>query len=276
MSSPKLLFVDDEPGIRVTLGEILRREGFDVTVAANIGDALQLISQQEFDILISDLNIGQPGDGFTIVSAMRRVQPRAITFILTGYPDFETALQAIRNQVDDYLIKPADARSLVRTIKQRLATNQVAHRPPKVRRVSQVIGEHADAITTEWLEAVHQDWDLAAIPLSREARIDHVALLLSQLIVRVDTEAEANTPEAVDAARQHGETRYRQGYSVPMLVREAHLLQRVIIHTLQANLIGIDLSTLIPDMLRIGEALADMLQESVRAFVALKEKELAA
>ena len=44
-----------------------------------------------FDVLLSDLNIGQPGDGFTVVSAMRRVQPKAATFILTGYPDFDTA-----------------------------------------------------------------------------------------------------------------------------------------------------------------------------------------
>ncbi len=276
MSSPRLLFVDDEAGIRATLGEILRREGFEVTLAANVGDALQLINQQEFDVLISDLNIGQPGDGFTIVSVMRRVQPRAVTFILTGYPDFESALQAIRNQVDDYLIKPADARSLVRTIKQRLATNQAAHRPPEVRRVSQLISDHADSITTQWLHAIQQHPELAAIALSREGRINHLPVVLRELALRVDNAAEENTPAAAEAAREHGKTRYRQGYSLPLLVLEAHLLQRVIIHTLQANLLGIDLSTLIPDMLRIGEALADMLQESVRAYEALKEKEHAA
>ena len=42
------------------------------------------------------------------MTAMRRCQPTAATFILTGYPDFQTDLKAIRKQVDDYLIKPAD------------------------------------------------------------------------------------------------------------------------------------------------------------------------
>src|SRR5262245_8939226 len=99
----RLLFVDDEASIRKTLKLILERHGFEVTTSATVPEALTQINHETFDVLISDLNIGQPGDGFTVVSAMRRVQPVAATFILTGYPDFDTALQAIRSQVDDYL-----------------------------------------------------------------------------------------------------------------------------------------------------------------------------
>jgi len=54
----KLLFVDDEPGIRLTLPAILERVGFDVVVAASVPEALSIIGNQEFDALISDLNIG--------------------------------------------------------------------------------------------------------------------------------------------------------------------------------------------------------------------------
>lgn len=98
MPKTRLLFVDDEPNIRLTLPAVLEREGFAVTTAASVPEAVDLINREKFDILISDLNIGQPSDGFTVVSVMRRVQPEAFTFILTGYPDFESALQAIRNQ----------------------------------------------------------------------------------------------------------------------------------------------------------------------------------
>src|SRR6266436_8300374 len=117
----KLLFVDDEPTIRLTLPLILEMHEFEVKAAANVGDALALIQSEKFDVLLSDLNIGEPSDGFTVVSAMRRIQPDAITIIITGYPAFETALQAIRNQVDDYVVKPAETEELVKRIRGKLA-----------------------------------------------------------------------------------------------------------------------------------------------------------
>ena len=98
---PRLLFVDDEPNIRLTLSWYLEDKGFSVATVATVPEALSLITQETFEVLIADLNVGQAGDGFTVVSAMRRTQPRAVTFILTGYPAFETALEAIRLQVDD-------------------------------------------------------------------------------------------------------------------------------------------------------------------------------
>jgi DNA-binding NtrC family response regulator len=99
MTGNRLLFVDDEPAIRMTLPLILQQEGFEVTAAATVAETLEYISKEPFDVLLADLNIGQPGDGFTVISAMRRTQPQAITLILTGFPDFDTALQALRSQV---------------------------------------------------------------------------------------------------------------------------------------------------------------------------------
>src|ERR1700743_1560927 len=115
----RVLFVDDELSIRITLPAILRQEGFDVSVASSVPEAIQAIQSNSFDILLSDLNIGEPGDGFTVVSAMRRIQPEAATIILTGYPDFESALTAIRNQVDDYVTKPADVKQLVHVLREK-------------------------------------------------------------------------------------------------------------------------------------------------------------
>src|SRR5690242_15072425 len=116
----RILFADDEPGIRMTLPAILEMEGFEVSVAATVPEALTCLNREPFDVLLADLNIGERGDGFTLISAMRRVQPHAVTLILTGYPDFETALQAIRSQVDDYLTKPTDIKQLVSVIEKKL------------------------------------------------------------------------------------------------------------------------------------------------------------
>src|SRR5512138_400474 len=81
-----VLFVDDEPAIRDTLPQILRQRGHEVTVAATVAEALGQMTSRPFDLLIADLNIGEPGDGFTVVSAMRRTHPNCINIILTGYP----------------------------------------------------------------------------------------------------------------------------------------------------------------------------------------------
>src|SRR5690242_66944 len=58
---PKLLFVDDEENIRTTLSMMLEANGFAVTSAATVADALRLIANEQFEVLIADLNVGSPG-----------------------------------------------------------------------------------------------------------------------------------------------------------------------------------------------------------------------
>jgi DNA-binding NtrC family response regulator len=120
--SRSLLFVDDEATIRLTLPPILQQHGFDVQAASNVPEALDMIENHRFDILLSDLNIGEPGDGFKVVRAMRKAQPKCVTILLTGYPAFDTAVEAIHHEVDDYVVKPADIDYLVRIMNQKLAT----------------------------------------------------------------------------------------------------------------------------------------------------------
>ncbi len=119
-SRKRILFVDDEPSIRLTLPQVLHEHGFEVKTAGSVADALAEINSSRFDVLLSDLNISEEGDGFRIVSAMRQLQPRCVTVVLTGYPAFETAVQALRQQVDDYLVKPADLEALIGNLRERL------------------------------------------------------------------------------------------------------------------------------------------------------------
>lgn len=186
MAGFKILFVDDEPAIRLTLPVILQNEGFEVTTVATVSEALLCITGQRFDALLTDLNIGQPGDGFTVASAMRRAQPQAVTLILTGFPDFETAIRAMREQVDDYITKPADVKQLVTTIKQRLAEPRHSL-PSQVKRVSDVLRENAENIISEWVRVCCEDPELSRIPLSRDERMDHFPVVLAELANRVDS-----------------------------------------------------------------------------------------
>src|SRR5438046_5104859 len=117
----RILFVDDEASIRLTLAPVLEQHGFEVKAAGSVQEAIKEISASHFDILISDLNVGEAGNGFRVVKAMREKQPDCITVILTGYPAFETAIEAIRNRVHDYVVKPVDVDVLVNSLRQMLA-----------------------------------------------------------------------------------------------------------------------------------------------------------
>jgi len=262
----RILFVDDEAGIRLTLAPILERNGFSVTTAASVADALHEINHQHFDVLLSDLNIGQPGDGFTVVSAMRRVQPEAATFILTGYPDFETALQAIRNQVDDYLLKPTDVPTLLSAIERRLQHRRPRIPDPAVKRVSQLLRETAEDIAERWLEHVEKKKELQGFHLSREERARHLRPLINELASCIDDRGCFDSDVLIKQGEEHGQRRAEQGYSIHLVVVEMRILQRVISSVLQHNLIRMDLSTVIADMLELGEGLHEHLEHSIRSF----------
>jgi DNA-binding response OmpR family regulator len=265
----KILFVDDEPGIRLTLPAILEGAGFQVVVAATVPEALSIIGTQKFDVLISDLNIGNPGDGFTVVSAMRRTQPDAVTFILTGYPAFETALEAIRQQVDDYLVKPADVEELVNNIRAKL--NRASLSPQgKItpQRLPLLALENKDQIIQEWVKRVVRDGEIAAIRLTESERIDCLPPLLEDII----TSAGKPSDSTVNAAADHGVIRARQGYTIPMLVREAKVLQDTIGNFAQQNLLAIEISHAIPDLIRIGGIIELALEGSITAFIEEKRK----
>src|ERR1700677_2459542 len=117
----KILLVDDDELVRLTLCEVLGQNGFVVTTAANVSEALKHISSGTFEVLLSDLHMPGAGDGLTVVSAMRHANPKAVTILLSSFPHMDAAAQAILLQTDEILVKPMDVNMLVDAIKQRLA-----------------------------------------------------------------------------------------------------------------------------------------------------------
>src|SRR5262249_30681751 len=157
-----------------------------------------------FDVLLTDLNIGQPGDGFTVTSAMRRTQPDAVTIIITGFPAFETALQAIREQVDDYVVKPADVRKLVSCIEDKLQ-NRGPHRPLLTKRLATMLAEHMQELVESWSAAAKTDGELRLVPLNEGARRAHIPGVLREVIRALESEERVLSRQARAAAAQHGQ-----------------------------------------------------------------------
>jgi CheY-like chemotaxis protein len=85
-SPRRILFVDDEASIRLTLPRILVKHGFEITSLASLDDALAEIKTQQYDVLLSDLHLPEIDGGLKLIEEMRKVQPHCINFILTGQP----------------------------------------------------------------------------------------------------------------------------------------------------------------------------------------------
>jgi ActR/RegA family two-component response regulator len=207
MPAIRVLFVDDEPNIRLTLPQILTSHGYDVRSAATVAEALAEINSRPFDVLIADLNIGQVGDGFTVVSAMRRTQPECVNFILTGYPAFETALQAIRSQVDDYLVKPAEIETLISSIESRLETRRPYQAMP-LKRVGIILRESADDIAGKVLDRMTSHPELGKLRLPDEQRVDNLAGFLKEMGEHLERPADEKAAFGTDSAREHGKARH--------------------------------------------------------------------
>jgi ActR/RegA family two-component response regulator len=259
----RLLLVDDESVIRITLSAILSRYGFEVSAAATVAEALQKITSEKFDVLLSDLNIGNPGDGLTVVSAMRRTQPEAVTMILTGYPAFETALEAIRQQVDDYIVKPADIPALVNTIENKLAMPPRQRKLPPPKRVAMILQEHLERIEELWLSAVEKDGPLSRLSLKKEERLDYLRGILAEIIRAAQSYSGEEIAEHKLSSGGYDRRRDLEGYTPTMLLAEFCLLRRYVAQVVQENLLAVNLSYLVPDLARVNESLDEQAQAAL-------------
>jgi len=102
--SPSLLIVDDDIGFVHAAAEIARLQGYEITVAGELSQAMHRVKQRDFDLALVDLDLPD-GDGMTLLRDVDRGRTR--TIVVTGKPSVETALDALRNnEVMDYLVKP--------------------------------------------------------------------------------------------------------------------------------------------------------------------------
>src|ERR1700727_672797 len=124
MAIAKILLVDDDANALSGLAELLECNVFERATAARRPDALNHISSETYSWFLSTLHMPGAGDGLTVVSAMRHSNPRAVTLLLTAYPEMGAATHAILLQADQILVKPMKLPALVEVIKQRLASGR--------------------------------------------------------------------------------------------------------------------------------------------------------
>src|SRR5947209_18629698 len=111
----RVLVVDDEESVVVTIKAILQLDGYEVSTSTTGAGARAMIREREYDLVLTDLRL-EDGDGLDVLRAVRERTPETVTIMLTGYASLESAIQALRAGAYDYLIKPSEVEELRSTV----------------------------------------------------------------------------------------------------------------------------------------------------------------
>ena len=127
MSRAHVLVVDDEPGIRELLGEILTDEGFSVSTAASGEDALAALATELFDVVL--LDVWLPGmDGLEVLQQMRARGHRVPVVVISGHATTDLAVRAIREGAADFIEKPLALERVLLTVRNTLTQARLRER----------------------------------------------------------------------------------------------------------------------------------------------------
>lgn len=266
MDPTRILAVDDDPDALKSLETALVEHGFGVVAVRSVAEALDYIRQERFNALLADLNIVDPGDGFALVGAMRQAQPDAAIYLLAAYSDIGPAIHAFRSRVDGCFSKPFNRHALLAALSE-VAQGRRYQTP--VQTVAEVLRAQIPEITAMWFEDVLKRDELAALPLTREERTDHIPDVLRELSRRLDEQQGSELSTAAEtAARLHGKVRFHQGYTIPQILLETRLLEKAFCQVVQENLLTLHFDELIGDSLEIGQILQAQLEVSIRSYQA--------
>lgn len=124
-AQPRVLLVEDDPGIVAGLRKELQSEGYDVAVALRGDDGLAAALEHAFDVVITDLKM--PGlSGLELVERLHRARPKLPILLVTAYGSTETAIEATKRGAYDYVLKPFDMAELLDLVAKAVDCNRLA------------------------------------------------------------------------------------------------------------------------------------------------------
>ncbi len=118
----RVMIVDDELAMRESLAGWLEKEGYQAACAASGPEALERLAREEYDLLLVDIKM--PGmDGLELLQKVRERHPQVLVVMITAYGSIESAVQAMKQGAQDYLLKPFEPEGLMLLI-DRLVQHQ--------------------------------------------------------------------------------------------------------------------------------------------------------
>ena len=104
----RILIVEDERAIQLALGSLLRKEGYDVVIAGDGREALARVADEAFDLVLTDLALGDGPSGMEILLASKRTRAETPVVLITAHGSEKVAVDAMKAGAEDYVPKPFD------------------------------------------------------------------------------------------------------------------------------------------------------------------------
>ena len=134
ISTARLLIIDDEPSIRESLETLLTLEGFDVTLASDGKQGLDVLSREEFDLLLLDLAL--PGEsGIDLLPRITKMHPQLPVIMITAFGTVGNVVDAIRAGAENFIQKPWDNEKLLADIRSAIARHKAEAEVIQLKRV---------------------------------------------------------------------------------------------------------------------------------------------
>jgi two-component system nitrogen regulation response regulator NtrX len=129
----RILVVDDEPGIRQALRQMLEYEGYEVTAAKDGPAALAAYAEESPDLVLLDIKMASM-DGLEVLDKLRAQDPDVVVMMISGHGSVETAVEALKRGAFDFLEKPPDREIVLKRISNALAERELERENAKLRR----------------------------------------------------------------------------------------------------------------------------------------------
>lgn len=152
MKKYTILLVDDDPFILKGIGRGLESEGYRVTTADCGQAAIELLKKSAFDLVITDLIMDEV-DGIQVLKKSKEMYPESMVIILTGFSDMNSAIDALRLDADDYLLKPCEAEEVYFRVQRCLDKLELKR---KIKRFYSELEKRVEERTAELFEINHK------------------------------------------------------------------------------------------------------------------------
>jgi DNA-binding response OmpR family regulator len=221
MMKSNILVVDDEPVARQSLTDILKLEGYLVNSAPNGQAAVEYIRTHPVDLMIVDLRM--PGmDGLEVVQVVNQVSPETEVILLTAFGSTESAVQALRLRIHDYLLKPASPAQILASVKKGLGRRTARTK------TSSVVTDSDEAIEIFSLKD-GTSVDLSRRQIKHKAKVEHLTPAEGRLLrILMENEGKVYSHRELVLLVQGYDTSQREAPEIlrPLVSRLRHKLEQ--------------------------------------------------